>query len=113
MAGKQVDQTITELEQLRRQYRVLEQQVAQRKARLLLKLPEIQKSLDAVSMLQAQRDKSDPAKVDFELADGVYAKASLRAVDAVSLWLGANVMVEYPLDEAKAVRSDDRVSGYG
>ena len=39
--------------------------------------------------------------VDFSLSDQVYARAKLRDVDSVGLWLGAGVMVEYSLDEAK------------
>jgi prefoldin subunit 5 len=39
--------------------------------------------------------------VDFSLSDQVYARAKLRDVDSVGLWLGAGIMVEYSLDEAK------------
>lgn len=39
--------------------------------------------------------------VDFSLSDHVYARAKLRDVQSVGLWLGAGVMVEYTLDEAK------------
>ena len=39
--------------------------------------------------------------VDFSLSDQVYARAKLRDVDSVGLWLGAGVMVEDSLDEAK------------
>ena len=39
----------------------------------------------------------------FSLQDTLYAKATIRPaeVDEVYLWLGANVMVAYPLDEAE------------
>ncbi|KAL4527636.1 hypothetical protein Ndes2437A_g02784 [Nannochloris sp. 'desiccata'] len=39
--------------------------------------------------------------VDFSLSDQVYARAKLRDVDSVGLWLGAGIMVEYSLEEAK------------
>lgn len=39
--------------------------------------------------------------IDFSLADQVYAHAKVSNVDSVGLWLGAGVMVEYSLDEAK------------
>jgi Prefoldin subunit len=39
--------------------------------------------------------------VDFSLSDQVYARAKLRDVDSVGLWLGAGIMVEYSLDEAQ------------
>lgn len=41
--------------------------------------------------------------VDFELSDSIFAKASFKNVKTVNLWLGAHVMVEYPLDEAQSV----------
>jgi prefoldin subunit 5 len=37
--------------------------------------------------------------VDFELADQIYARATVKDANAVCLWLGANVMVEYSLEE--------------
>ena len=39
--------------------------------------------------------------VDFSLSDQVYARAKLSNVESVGLWLGAGVMVEYALEEAK------------
>lgn len=36
----------------------------------------------------------------FELHDTLYAKVKVPPVDEVNLWLGANVMLSYPLDEA-------------
>ena len=39
----------------------------------------------------------------FELGDNVYAQARIGHVDSVSLWLGANVMLEYPLDEVDSL----------
>ncbi|MBW0576249.1 hypothetical protein O181_115964, partial [Austropuccinia psidii MF-1] len=36
----------------------------------------------------------------FELADTVYTSAIVEPVDEVYLWLGANTMLAYPLNEA-------------
>lgn len=41
--------------------------------------------------------------VDFAISDQAYAKAKVPVTDSVNLWLGANVMLEYPLEEAKAL----------
>ena len=41
--------------------------------------------------------------VDFSISDQVYAKAKVPVTDTVNLWLGANVMLEYPLEEAKTL----------
>lgn len=42
----------------------------------------------------------------FELNDTLYAKAEVPPTDEVYLWLGANVMLAYPLDEATTLLSD-------
>ncbi len=39
--------------------------------------------------------------IDYELAESVFAKTKVSNVRSVNLWLGADVMVEYPLAEAK------------
>lgn len=41
--------------------------------------------------------------VDFAISDQAYAKAKIPVTDSVNLWLGANVMLEYPLEEARAL----------
>ena len=49
--------------------------------------------------------KHNPQELEttFSLQDTLYAKALIKPaeVDEVYLWLGANVMVAYPLDEAE------------
>ncbi|CAE7821988.1 VBP1 [Symbiodinium sp. KB8] len=39
----------------------------------------------------------------FSLSDLVYASAKVEPVDHVCLWLGADVMLEYSLDDAEAL----------
>ncbi len=41
--------------------------------------------------------------VDYSLADQIHASAKLKDVTSVKLWLGADVMLEYGLEEAKKV----------
>jgi prefoldin subunit 5 len=41
--------------------------------------------------------------LDFSLSDQVYARARVADVESVNLWLGAGVMLEYPLPEARAL----------
>lgn len=43
--------------------------------------------------------------MDFELTEGVFSQAVLKETTSVSLWLGANVMLEYSLDEAHDILS--------
>lgn len=36
---------------------------------------------------------------DFEVSEGIFSRAHIEDTDAVCLWLGANVMLEYSCDE--------------
>jgi prefoldin subunit 5 len=49
------------------------------------------------------RPSGDEIETTFSLQDTLYAKAIIKPaqIDEVYLWLGANVMVAYPLDEAE------------
>lgn len=66
------------------------------------KIPDIAKTLSTVQFLRAH-----PAPLDthYEVNDTVFAKArtlgSGEGKGEVYLWLGANVMLAYPLDEAE------------
>ena len=53
--------------------------------------------------LGGKRPASDVIETTFSLQDTLYAKAIIKPaeIDEVYLWLGANVMVAYPLDEAE------------
>ncbi|KAI8467579.1 MAG: putative prefoldin subunit 3 [Monoraphidium minutum] len=103
MQGKQVEDVLVELQERLRRLRGYETQVLTTRKRLLEKLPEIKKSLEAVGALLAKRGSGDVIDADFELTDGMYAKAHLQDVENVGLWLGAGVMCEYPLEEAAAM----------
>jgi len=99
------------LQKTYRELKQLEQSLAVRKANLATKLPDLEQTLDAVKHLQAQRDarkeqapeERKEQHVRYELGEsGIYAEAVLAedAFEHVNLWLGANVMMEYTLDEA-------------
>lgn len=53
-----------------------------------------------VANSSAQAD-ADPIETTFELNDTLYAKAEVLPTDEVYLWLGANVMLAYPIPEAE------------
>jgi len=51
--------------------------------------------------------KAEDAALDtqFLLSEQVYAKATIPPTEKVCLWLGANVMLEYSLDDAEELLS--------
>ncbi len=51
-------------------------------------------------MLSPTQPDSDPIEATFELNDTLYAKALVPPTEEVYLWLGANVMLSYPIGEA-------------
>jgi prefoldin subunit 5 len=53
-----------------------------------------------IEQLRKYREKDTNMETNFLLAHNVYGKATIPPTDTVCLWLGANVMLEYPLDEA-------------
>eukprot|EP00775_Hariotina_reticulata_P005373 gene5373-5608_t len=101
MQGQSVEAKIMELQDQMRTFKLKEQQLLMRKAHLQQRLPDIKTALEAVIGLLDKKESEDALLVDYELTDSIYAKAALEHVDTVNLWLGANVMVEYPLEEAK------------
>ena len=58
---------------------------------------------DDEDSLSEKKTASDEIETTFSLQDTLYAKAIIKPaeIDEVYLWLGANVMVAYPLDEAE------------
>lgn len=80
---------------------------------LNVKIPDIEKNLDIIRYIKetkARDDKDEEGEeesnnimeTNYELNDTLYTKATIdiEKTDSVYLWLGAEVMLEYPLDEA-------------
>ncbi|KAM3083263.1 peptide chain release factor 1, variant 2 [Clarireedia jacksonii] len=88
-----------------RKYQFMEVNQQRRAAGLKDKMPDIQKTLDTVRFLKTRKPGSDPIEATFELNDTLYAKANIPPTEEVYLWLGANVMLSYPIDEAEELLS--------
>ncbi|WPG97330.1 Hypothetical protein R9X50_00010400 [Acrodontium crateriforme] len=82
-------------------YQFMEVNTQRRAMGLKENIPDMQKTLDTVRFLKTRNDDSEPLETTFELNDTLYAKAAIKKTDEVHLWLGANVMLAYPLDEAE------------
>lgn len=52
------------------------------------------------------QDEADPIETTFELNDTLFAKAEVPPTDEVYIWLGANVMLAYPMDEAETLLAE-------
>lgn len=56
---------------------------------------------DADKIPLGQQDEEDPIETTFELNETLHAKAKIPPTDEVYIWLGANVMLSYPIEEAE------------
>jgi len=93
------------LEKLQRFYsacKMIEQRLVQRKAKLKVKIPEIEQTYNSLKQMQAQSELGEPLVAHYELAQSVFVKAKVpvHEENKVCLWLGANVMLEYQREEA-------------
>jgi prefoldin subunit 5 len=75
--------------------------VQQMRMRLQTKMPDIKKGLEMVTLLCDKQGSGEELKLDFELSDNLYAKAKVKDATAVNIWLGANVMLEYEINEVR------------
>jgi prefoldin subunit 5 len=121
-----VESTLQRFQEMTSKYTFMQQNVERRAAGLKEKLPEMKNTYETVKFLKMKRkfaldaeDKGDADELDdeleesnhnlqeiettFSLQDTLYAKATVKPaeLDEVYLWLGANVMVAYPLNEAE------------
>lgn len=85
----------------------MEVNTQRRGAGLRDKIPDIRKTLDMVRFLKARREvgSQEQLETNFELNDTLYARATINPQDTeeVYLWLGANVMLAYPIAEAETM----------
>jgi prefoldin subunit 5 len=84
-------------------YKLMEHKLNQNLATANSKIPEITKTLDALDFLQRKQDEAQALTTQYALTDLVFCEADVPPQATVHLWLGANVMVEYPISEARAL----------
>lgn len=68
-----------------------------------VKLPDIKKTLQAVKFLIEKKAADETSSTSFCLGDSLYVKANVPPSGKVCLWLGANVMLEYTVEEAQTM----------
>ncbi|CAG8833643.1 11199_t:CDS:2, partial [Gigaspora margarita] len=89
-----IEVTLGKFQETVAKYKFMELNYTNRKKGLELKIPEIKKTLTVVEFLIS-------TQTTFELNDTLWAAAKIKSTKTVYLWLGANVMLEYELQEAK------------
>uniref|UniRef100_G1TDQ2 Prefoldin subunit 3 n=2 Tax=Oryctolagus cuniculus TaxID=9986 RepID=G1TDQ2_RABIT len=97
------DTVLKKLDEQYQKYKFMELNLAQKKRRLKGQIPEIKQTLEILKYMQKKKESTSSLETRFLLADNLYCKASVPPTDKVCLWLGANVMLEYDIDEAQAL----------
>ena len=110
--GVTVDTIIHGLQEQHSKYKLMEHRLTQNQAQLKGTLPEITKNLDLVKMLMAKKEAEETFNTHFGLTDLVFAEGTVPPTSTVHLWLGANVMVEFTLDEAEALLTKNKTSAH-
>jgi len=98
-----VEAVLKRLEESHSKYRFMEYNLNTKKNRLKTQVPDIRTSLNIVKHMKTKKDATESLQTHFQLADNLYAKASIPPTENVCLWLGANVMLEYTIDDAEAL----------
>ncbi|KAL1975516.1 hypothetical protein VTN31DRAFT_3915 [Thermomyces dupontii] len=123
-----VEPTLRSFQELISKYQFMELNTQRRGAGLRQKIPDIRNTLEMVRYLRSRREAADSGadnhddddddddadqekkliQTTFELNDTLYAHATVDPKDTneVYLWLGANVMLAYPIEEAEAMLAE-------
>lgn len=97
------DAALRKFDEQYQKYKYMELNLSQKKLRLKSQIPQITQTLEILRHMQKKKDTTAPMETHFLLADNVYCKASVPPTEKVCLWLGANVMLEYDIDDAQAL----------
>ncbi|CAG8609193.1 836_t:CDS:2 [Acaulospora morrowiae] len=95
-----VETTLGKFQETIAKYKFMEINFMNRKKGLEMKIPDIRKTLTVVEFLTSRQDSDEPIETTFELSDTLWAAAKIKSTKTIYLWLGANVMLEYTLQEA-------------
>ncbi|XP_054271972.1 prefoldin subunit 3 [Macrosteles quadrilineatus] len=98
-----VETVLKRLDEQHSKYKFMELNLASKRKRLRVQIPDLEHTLKMVKMLQNQKSSPEEFEAQFLLSDQVYMKATIPPTDKVCLWLGANVMLEYTLEDAMAL----------
>mmetsp|Transcript_65321 Transcript_65321/g.156146 ORF Transcript_65321/g.156146 Transcript_65321/m.156146 type:complete len:227 (+) Transcript_65321:92-772(+) len=100
--GVQPTQVVAQLQELYSKYQYMQSSLVAQRASLKTKLPDISSALGTVNHLIEQRDKAEQGEREYtyQLSENIWSTATVAPSDVVCLWLGAQCMLEYKLDEA-------------
>jgi len=99
--GGEAQIVLKRMEETYSRMKIIEANNVGTKRRLKNQIQELDKSLEMLQVLKKRKSEEKDIHNHFRLADHVYIKARIPPVDKIGLWLGANVMLEYDVDEGE------------
>lgn len=100
--SEEANTLLGQLQEMTQKYKFMEMATRSRKKTLEGTVPSLKQTLESILFLQKQKT---PFETQYALNDTVYTKAEIQPTRTVWLWLGANVMLEFHLDEASEMIS--------
>ncbi|EEA05026.1 prefoldin subunit family protein [Cryptosporidium muris RN66] len=99
-----INQILENTQILYRKYRLMEASIKSQQESLVVKLPDIESALETVRYRKKILVESTANQTFyFPLADNILVRGLAEPSDKIYLWLGANTVLEYNLDEAADV----------
>eukprot|EP00921_Rhytidocystis_pertsovi_P021282 GHVQ01033994.1.p1 GENE.GHVQ01033994.1~~GHVQ01033994.1.p1 ORF type:complete len:239 (-),score=33.65 GHVQ01033994.1:211-927(-) len=111
MEGKDLGQVVPLVRELLERFRIMEKSEKSILEMFVGKLPGLRDALNTVKSLKKLNgtDKEE-RMVRYRLSETMYAEAIVPKTEHVMLWLGANVLMDYPLDEAEALLKENQTN---
>ncbi|CAK1555133.1 unnamed protein product [Leptosia nina] len=97
-----VEKVLRKLDEQHGKYKFMEYTLSTKRRRLRQQIPDLARSLEMIEKLKTQKETLE---TQFLLSDQVFVKADVPPTNNVCLWLGANVMLEYSLEDAEKLLS--------
>jgi len=101
------EKVLQRLDEQHGKYRFMAFNLEARRRKLKSQIPDLQRSLEMIDVL---RKETEERETQFLLSDQIFIKTLVPPTKTVCLWLGANVMLEYPLDEAEVLLKQNMTS---
>jgi len=98
------DKVLMKLNEQHSKYKFMEYNLLSKRKRLKTQIPDLKRSLVMIEKLQNQKEEFE---TEYLLNESVFIKAVVPPTDTVCLWLGANVMLEYSLADAKELLTNN------
>ena len=101
--GKTAEEALRVLDRMYSNYKLIEATLESQRQKLESRLPDLKSTLASIQHVQEANEEGKELTTTFCLTDNAFTGARITDTSKVCLWLGASVMLEYDVNEAKEV----------